>query len=256
MSDVRVLIVDDEPVAREGLREFVDLEEGFTVCGEAESGDRALTLVRTERPDVVLLDVQMPAMDGFEVLRSLSDDERPVVVFVTAFEQYAVRAFEEHAVDYLLKPFDLDRCRTALDRARRRLHGQEGDDGAGLKKLLQSLQRRDRRWLDRFVVKQRGRIVLVSVPDVTWIEAAGNYVYIHLQDAKHLIRDSLTHLEAELDPDAFVRIHRSAMVRLGAVSELERIGGGDYLIRLHDATELTLSRSYRRTFEERIGRSL
>lgn len=256
MTDpVRVLLVDDEPIAREGLRELVDAEDGFRVCGEASDGRRALELIRQERPDVVLLDIQMPELDGFGVLTELPEEHRPVIVFVTAYEQYAVAAFEASAADYLLKPFDRDRLRQALERAAERVKGtSEARDG--IQDLLQQLERRDRRYLERFVVKRQGRIVLVPVEDVAWIEAAGNYVYIHVDGAQHLLRDTLTHLEQELDPEVFVRIHRSAMVRLGAIAELERLGSGDYLVRMNGGKELTLSRSFRRDFEQRIGRPL
>lgn len=256
MTDpVRVLLVDDEPIAREGLREFVDAEDGFVVCGEAGDGRQALEAIRSERPDVVLLDIQMPELDGFGVLSELPEDDRPVVVFVTAYEQYAVAAFEASATDYLLKPFDSDRLRQALQRASERLR-EKDESRDGIQDLLQQLERRGRKHLERFVVKRQGRIVLVPVGEVSWIEAAGNYVYIHTADSQHLLRDTLNHLEQELDSASFVRIHRSAMVRLGAIAELERLGSGDYLVRLAGGKELTLSRSFRKGFEERVGRSL
>ncbi|MAB88305.1 MAG: DNA-binding response regulator [Planctomycetes bacterium] len=254
-EQVRVLLVDDESIAREGLRELVESEPGFMVCGEAGNGRQALETIQEERPDVVLLDIQMPELDGFGVLAELPADDRPVVVFVTAYEQYAVAAFEASATDYLLKPFDRDRLRQALQRASVRLR-EKDDSRDGIQELLQQIERRGRKHLERFVVKRQGRIVLVSVDEVDWIEAAGNYVYINTVGAQHLIRDTLTHLEHELDPESFVRIHRSTMVRLAAVAELERLGSGDYLVRLGSGQELTLSRSFRRGFEERLGRPL
>jgi len=251
------MLVDDEPLAREGLRGLIASEQGFEVCAEASDGKSAVDTIAAERPDIVLLDIQMPEMDGFGVLAELPVDSRPVIVFVTAYEQYAVAAFEASAADYLLKPFDRERLRTALDKAARQLNAPvEKGTRDGIQDLLQALERRDRRYLERFVVKRQGRIVLVPADEVEWIEAAGNYVYIHIGGAQHLIRDTLTHLEQELDPQTFVRIHRSAMVRLGAISELERLGSGDYLVRLHGGKELTLSRSFRRVFEDKIGRSL
>lgn len=256
-ESLRVMLVDDEPLAREGLRELVAAEDGFEVCAEAGDGKAAVELIKAESPDIVLLDIQMPELDGFGVLAELPEQSRPVVVFVTAYEQYAVAAFEASAADYLLKPYDRERLRTALDKAAEQVHKRRrGEARDGIQDLLQALERRERRYLERFVVKRQGRIALVPVDDVEWIEAAGNYVYIHIGGAQHLIRDTLTHLEQELDPQAFVRIHRSAMVRLGAISELERLGSGDYLVRLQGGKELTLSRSFRRVFEEKIGRGL
>ncbi|NRA95683.1 MAG: response regulator transcription factor [Planctomycetes bacterium] len=256
MTDpVRVLLVDDEPIAREGLRELVGTADGFVVCGEAGNGRDALASIQSERPDVVLLDIQMPELDGFGVLAELPEDDRPVIVFVTAYEQYAVAAFEASATDYLLKPFDRDRLFQALQRASDRVR-EKDESRDGVQDLLQQLERRGRKHLERFVVKRQGRIVLVPVDEVDWIEAAGNYVYIHTAGSQHLLRDTLTHLQQELDPESFVRIHRSAMVRLGAISELERLGSGDYLVRLVGGKELTLSRSFRKGFEERVGRPL
>ena len=172
-EQVRVLLVDDESIAREGLRELVESEPGFVVCGEAGNGRQALEAIQEERPDVVLLDIQMPELDGFGVLAELPADDRPVVVFVTAYEQYAVAAFEASATDYLLKPFDRDRLRQALQRASVRLR-EKDESRDGIQELLQQIERRGRKHLERFVVKRQGRIVLVSADEVDWIEAAGN----------------------------------------------------------------------------------
>ncbi len=169
MTDpVRVLLVDDEPIAREWLRELVDAEDGFVVCGEAGNGRDALASIQRERPDVVLLDIQMPELDGFGVLSELPEDDRPVIVFVTAYEQYAVAAFEASATDYLLKPFDRGRLLQALQRASGRLR-EKDENRDGVQDLLQQLERRGRKHLERFVVKRQGRIVLVPVDEVDWI---------------------------------------------------------------------------------------
>ncbi len=252
---LRVLLADDEPIARDGLRELVGAEDLFEVCGEASDGRMAVEAIRRERPDIVMLDIQMPELDGFGVLAELPEGDRPVIVFVTAYEQYAVAAFEASAVDYLLKPFDRRRLQEALKRAAARARSGS-DERDGVQDLMNQMERRRDDHLKRLVLKRQGKIVLLPTEKVQWIEAAGNYVYIHADGARHLLRDTLTHLEGELDPASFVRIHRSAIVRIGSIAELERLGSGDYLVRLVNGEELTLSRSFRRDFEERIGRPL
>ncbi len=254
---IDVLVADDEPAVRQGIREFLSEEAGIGAVHEATDGARAAETIRTVRPELVFLDVQMPAMSGFDVLAQLPERELPTVVFVTAYEQYALKAFDAHAVDYLLKPFDRQRFHVAFERAQRqvafRRRGESGD--VALAGLLSQVRMRGKA-AERFVVKEQERILLVPVNDIEWIEASGNYVHLHHRRGMHLVRDTLTHVEQTLDPHEFVRIHRSAIVRISSVSELERQSSGDFLVRLSSGRELTLSRNFRRAFEDRIGRAL
>lgn len=249
---VRILLVDDEPLVRQGLREYLATCEGTAVVGEAGDGFAAVQQLEELRPDLLFLDVQMPGMNGFEVLAQFEPEQRPVVVFVTAFEQYALRAFEAHAVDYLLKPFDEERFRGALDRARTWLAKSQAQRAAVMAGLLDEVGRRRRS--DRFVVKHAGRLRLVPASEVEWIEARGNYVHLHHREGPFLLRETLTALQETLDPNHFVRVHRSTIVALPAVDEMLRLPSGDYELRLRSKVRVVMSRSYRTEFEKAIGR--
>ncbi len=254
---IRTLIVDDEPLAREKLCGFLDGVEGFEVVGECRDGREALETIERERPDLVLLDVQMPEMDGFEVLENLAEDQLPTVVFVTAYDQYALKAFDVHAVDYLLKPFDRDRFQRALERARMEVERREvGDVRQKLLALLGDAEMRRRRYSDRLVVKASGRVVFLKVDDVDWIDAAGNYVKIHAGGETHQLRETMSRLEDRLDPEKFLRIHRSTIVNIERIRELQQQFHGDYLVVLKNGQRLTLSRSYRDRIQELLDRSL
>jgi len=254
VSELRVLIVDDEPLARERIRALLRSEDGVTVVGEAGHGAEAALLVEEQRPDLVFLDVQMPEVDGFGFLELLGPDRVPAVVFVTAFDQYALRAFEVHALDYLLKPFDRERFQQALGRARDAIAGRETREvnrriGAMLSELAP-----ERRWAGRLLVKTNGKTLLLRTEEVDWIEAAANYVKLHRGREVHLLRETMSALEGRLDPSRFVRIHRSTIVNLDRVAHLEPWFHGDYVVKLADGTSLTLSRTYREKVEERLGR--
>lgn len=252
MTTIRVLVVDDEPLVRRGIVALLAEEPGIVVVGEARNGTEALSLIRGTAPDLVFLDVQMPGLDGLGVLAALEPDERPAVVFVTAFDQYAVRAFDLHAVDYLLKPFDDERFRTALARVRGRLQrGEAATERAAVAALLAEL-RGTTAGPDRLAVREHGQIVLVPVDEIDWIEAADNYVRLHRGGHYHLLRESLGRLEETLDRRRFARIHRSAMVNLTRVRALEPVPGGEYDVILTDGRRLTLSRGYRDRFQERF----
>lgn len=255
MADaLRVLLVDDEPLARGKLKRLLAGEHDIEVVGEAGSADEARALIERERPDLVFLDIQMPGQDGFQLLESLPRDILPAVVFVTAYDQHAVRAFEVHALDYLLKPFDRERLRLALERAREalaRVDSQVGLDEQ-LKAMLQEL-RGEQPFLSRFVVRSVGRIVFVRAQDVDWIEAAGNYVRLRIGKESHLLRETMSSLETRLDPKVFARIHRSTIVNIDRIRELNHIFHGDYSVLLKDGTRLTLSRGYREQFERLVG---
>jgi two-component system, LytTR family, response regulator len=246
---LRVVIVDDEPLARENLRRLLAGEAGVTLVGEAAGAEQAAELIRATRPELVLLDVRIREGNGFEVLDRFEPDERPQVVFVSAHDEHAVRAFSVRAVDYLLKPIERSRLHAALERARenaavrrQRLAEREGRAVAGGAPSGAPLA--------RFVVRSVGRILLVDVADVDWIEAAGNYVRLHHGGRSHLLRETMSHLESRLDPRRFVRIHRSTIVNLDRVRELRHILHGDYAVVLRDETRLTLSRGFREQFTQ------
>lgn len=248
MERITVLIVDDEPPARAKLRRFLAAEAGVEVVGEAESGTEAVAAIERLRPALVFLDVQMPGLDGFGVLAALGEalDSEPLphVVFVTAFDEYALRAFEVNAVDYLLKPFDSARFRTALERAKERLQRRGGGDVERIAALLAQVRPRPE-YLERILVRGRDRAVFLELSEVRWFEAEQNYVRLHTAGGSHLVRGTLAALEERLDPRHFLRIHRSRIVNTAHVRELRPWSHGDYQVVLRDGTELTLSRRYR-----------
>ncbi|MGH7554067.1 MAG: LytR/AlgR family response regulator transcription factor, partial [Longimicrobiales bacterium] len=221
--------------------------------GECGDGDDALDAIRELEPDVVFLDIQMPGRDGFGVLEDLSVDHPPQIVFVTAYDQFALQAFEAHALDYLLKPFDEERFRRTLDRVRNQMRGQRRRDlDSRLTELLADIRQRSR-FLDRLVVRWAGRIVILRVDDIDWIEAAANYVKLHIGPRVYLLRETMNQLEEKLDPARFMRIHRSTIVRIDRIRELEPIFQGDYLVILQDGARLTSSRSYREKLQELVN---
>ena len=256
MTDVRVVVADDEPLVRRGLRAFIDGQPGLTLVGEARNGSEAIDVIRAERPDLVFLDVQMPELDGFGVLEALEGEPMPVVVFVTAYDEYAIRAFDVHAVDYLLKPFDEERFRVALARARARLGERRAQTlDERLEAVLSELRARER-YADRLLVRNDGRVTVLQVEDVDWIEAADNYARVHTARGRYLVREPIKTLERKLNPRHFARVHRSAIVNLARVRELQPLFGGEYVIILSTGAKLTLSRGYRDAFRDRLGSEL
>lgn len=247
---IRAVIVDDEPLAREGVRLHLEDEHDIDVAGEAGGGEEAVSLIEEVRPDLLFLDVQMPGLDGFAVLEAIGAEDMPVTIFTTAYDQFAVRAFDAHAVDYVLKPYDGERFHRAVERARERIIARRtaGVDGR-LESLIGELRSRSR-YAERLVVRAGGRIVILRTTDVQWIEAASNYVRIHVGGKDHLLRETMTALEARLDPSEFVRIHRSTIVRVDCIRELEPLFQGDYVVILDDGTRLTSSRGYRDRLQE------
>ena len=250
---LRVVLVDDEPLVRLGLRRLLDQEPDVELVAECADGEQALAAVAQHQPDVLLLDMQMPGKTGLEVLRALGTARPKAVVFVTAHDTYAIDAFEQHAVDYLLKPFDQRRFRVALARVRERLGTGAGDER--LDRLLASLAPRTQ-WLERIPAKVANRVTLVPVGEIHWIEAADNYVRLHTGDGQYAVRETMNNLADQLDPRQFARVHRSAIVNLGRVKEMLALPSGDYTVVLESGTRLTLSRGYRKAFEEQIGRAL
>ena len=247
---IRVAIVDDEPVAREGIRLWLASEPDVEIVGEAGNPNDAIALIERTRPDLLFLDVQMPGGDGFDVVEGIAATHLPEVVFVTAHEENALRAFDVAALDFLLKPVREERFRTALERARRELArgGDERETPARLGALLDHVRggAGPGRRLERFAVRERDRFVIVKASDVAWIEAAGNYAELHTTaGATHLVRATLADIEARLDPEAFARIHRGTLVRVDTIREVVPASHGDCDVVLTDGTTLKLSRRFR-----------
>ena len=259
---IRTLIVDDEPLARERLHELLDEAPSVTVVGDAEDGPEAVNAIRELAPDLVFLDVQMPGISGIDVIEEIGPEAMPVTVFVTAYDQYAIKAFDLAAVDYLLKPFDDERFEQALQRAREQIASQ--DEAAVSERLLRLLQERDpslledentrdEAYLERVAVQGRGKARIVSVDDLTHITADGSYAELHTEKDTYVIRERMKTLAARLDPDEFVRVHRSAIVRLDEIELILRGGGGNYAVRLNDGTRLSVSRSRVNELQNRLG---
>jgi two-component system, LytTR family, response regulator len=239
---VRAVIVDDEPLARRGVRLRLEKFRDIEIVAECGDGASAVEKILELSPDVIFLDVQMPGMDGFEVLRALPGDNLPSVIFLTAYEQHAVRAFDVHALDYLLKPIDDERFSAAVQRAR-----QVQDSGSKLEmaeRILQMLQRDSVRYPSRFPVRLGSRIQVVLTEDIEWIRAAGDYAELHASGRCHLLRETMNSLEEKLDPAQFLRIHRSRILRVNCIRELRGIDNREYLVKLADGTEHRSSRTY------------
>lgn len=255
---IRTLIVDDEPLARERVRSLLETEPDIEIVGECGDGQEALVAIRRERPQLVFLDIQMPELDGLGMLAQLAPEERPAVVFVTAYDQYAIKAFEVHALDYLLKPYDTERFLAALHRARgwvQRRPEAATEAQQRLSELLAEV-RPPARAMDRLAVKSSGRVVLVKIEDIDWVEAADNYVSLHVASESHMLRETMNALEARLPSTSFLRISRSTIVNLNRVKELQPLFHGEYAVILRDGTRLTLSRSYRDKLNLLLGRAL
>jgi two-component system, LytTR family, response regulator len=244
-SPIRTIIVDDEPLARDKVRMLLSKDPGITIVGECSNGEQAVEAISSLAPELVFLDIQMPGLDGFGVISKLDQEHLPGVVFVTAYDQYAIHAFEVHALDYLLKPFAQKRFAEALQRAKTEL--RKPRDGAFNQQLLSLLGTlgTGSRYLERFVIRSTGRVFFLKVADVDWIEAAGNYLNIHIGHEAHLLRETMNSLETQLDPRKFVRIHRSTLVNIERIKELSPLFHGDYVVTLTNGARLTLSRSYR-----------
>ena len=253
----RVLIVDDEPLARERTRSLLEALPDIECVGECADGVSAVAAIRKDAPDIVLLDVQMPELDGFGVISELSDGRMPAVIFVTAYDRFALKAFEVHAVDYLLKPFDKERFVTAINRAIEQVKRQQaGELSQRLTALLADVrpEQSKPKSIDRIAVKSSGRVVFVKVDEIDWIEAADNYVNLHVGSENHLHRETMAALESQLSPEKFMRISRSTIVNMDRIKELQPLFHGEYAVILRNGTKLTLSRSYREKLDQLMGR--
>ena len=261
-ASIRVLVVDDEPLARERLLDLLAHEPGVEIIGTADNGIAAVEAIKTVHPDLVFLDVQMPGKTGLDVVRDIGVEAMPATIFVTAFDQYALRAFDVAALDYLVKPFDDERFEQAFARARRLI---ELRDLAKLREqLLAVLQQSgattqpaaapaSSAYLERIAVEMRGKVRVVPVEQIDYITASGPYAELHTGDRTHIIRETMQTLEERLDPRQFIRIHRSAIVRLALVDTLLRGAGGDYAVQLKGGLRLPVSRSRREELERRLG---
>ena len=255
MTKIRAMVVDDEPVARSRVISMLREESDIEVVGECADGAEAVARIEGIAPDLLFLDVQMPELNGFELLRALGPVPLPAVVFVTAYNEYALQAFEVHALDYLLKPFSAERFRSALSHARANLTQRRATTlGRQLLDLLPDARRPPER--DRLLVRSSGRIHFVRTADIDWCEAAGNYVRLHTGSQSHLMRDTMSHLESNLDPQQFVRIHRCSIVNVDRIQELQSSLNGEYFVVLRSGTRLTLSRGYRDALQTRLGKPL
>lgn len=273
---VRVLIVDDEPIARRRMRRLLRDENDVEVLDDVGSGREAIDAIIEQRPDLVFLDVQMPDVDGFGVVEGVGIHQMPPTIFVTAYNEYAVRAFDVHAIDYLLKPFDSERFRAAFQRACAYIEQvSSAVQGRKIKALLEQVLGEEavasvdrgsgggggaavqtqpvrHRYVDRLTVKHDGRVFFVKAAEVDWFEAAGNYVRIHSGKSSHLIRETMQRVESQLDPNLFVRIHRAVIVNLDRIRELQPWFAGDYVVILRDGRQLKLSRTYREHLHSRM----
>lgn len=242
---IRTLIVDDEALARERLRQLLQHEPEIEIVGECADGRATIEAIRKEAPDLIFLDIQMPELDGFGVLEAIRAESTPVIVFVTAHDKFALRAFEVHAADYLLKPFDRERFQTALRHALEQVKNRESNALARQMSAIFTDFKAAPKPAERLAVKLGGRVVFIRINEIDWIEAAHNYVELHAGKESHLLRQTMDAMEARLAPGAFVRISRSVIVNIERVKEVQPLFHGEYTVMLQNGTKLTLSRRYR-----------
>ena len=253
---IRAVIVDDESPARTRIRELLRATPDVEIIDECSNGREAVRSISANSPDLVFLDIQMPELDGFAVIEALGPEHLPAVIFVTAYDHYAVQAFEVNAIDYLLKPFDRQRFQTALSRARDHLQmNNKGELNQQLNTLLRQLKTPQKQ-AERFVVKSGGRVFFLKNEEIDWIEAAGNYVRLHVGTETHLLRETMNAIQKKIDPSRFIRIHRSTFVNVEKIKELQPWFHGEYVVIMRDGTQLTMSRSYRSSLPDLLGTSL
>ena len=253
---IRVVIADDEPLARNRIRRLLSGENDMEIVAECKNGREAVDALQRHQPDLMFLDVEMPELDGFGVLENVGAEQMPVVIFVTAYDQYAVQAFETHALDYLLKPFDEERFQKALQRARGHMErAKSGEVAARLLAMMHDVRPQPTPASDRLVIKSGGRVVFLKSEEIDWVEAAANYVRIHTGNDEYLMRETMNAFEAKLDARRFMRIHRSIIVNLEKIKELQPCNNGEYIVVLRTGKELSLSRSFRDRIQDYLRRS-
>ena len=249
---IRTLIIDDEPLARRSVRRFLKSDPTIEIIGECSDGQSAIDAIRSLRPGLIFLDVQMPEVDGFEVLRRVAPDRMPAIIFVTAYDRYALQAFDANAIDYLLKPFGKERFQRALSRAKQRVAGKLNPEETS--RILAALEQlgAQNRYVERLPIIENGRIMFVKTQEIDWIEAEGNYARLHTRSREHSVRETLASLQDKLSPRDFVRIHRSAIVNVHRVREIQPWFHGHHVVVLDNGKELRLSR-YQLDVAERLG---
>jgi two-component system LytT family response regulator len=253
---IKVLIADDEVLARKFIHRMLKPDPEVEIVAECNNGAEAVAMIRKEKPDLVFLDVQMPEMNGFAVLDAVKLDHLPEIIFTTAYEAYAIRAFELHALDYLLKPFDQVRFKAALRYAKERFHSdQDAAKRVQIGTLLESIQAQQQ-YFDRIIVRADGRITFLHVREIDWLEADDKYVHLHTGKGTRMVRQTLTAIEGQLDPKKFLRVHRSAMVNIEKIKELQPLFNGEHSLVLENGTRLTLSRKYKDKLFELLGKPL
>ncbi len=244
-QSISALIVDDEPLSRHGLREILDSEKNISVIGEAHDGEEAVHQILKHHPDVVFLDIQMPEMNGFEVLKNIPSGKLPLIVFVTAYDEFAIKAFSTNALDYILKPYDPERVRSSLHRVKEMIRMKSTVTySERMMEVLKSFQNAQK-YPDRFSIRSAGKIYFVSSHEIVWIEAAADYIHLHTKNGKHITRETISSIEKQLDPSKFVRIHRSYIVSFDHIRELDPMHHGEYIALLSDGAKLTVSRTYK-----------
>ncbi len=252
---IRALIVDDEPLARRGIRQQLKCAADVEIVNEAGNGADALAAIEKYHPDLVFLDIQMPLLDGFSVVEKIAVSDLPEIIFVTAFDEYAIKAFEINALDYLLKPIDPERFQKTLERVRERIKTEQtGDLDRKLSALLQSLESAKSNaerpaFLERIVIKEQGRIVFLDVNEINWIGSEGNYVKLHTKTKTYLLRETMDNLESKLNPQNFLRLRRSTIVRIAEIKELQPLFKSEFVVVLKDGTNLSSSRRYRQNLD-------
>lgn len=251
MKKIRAIIVDDEPFARLGLRRELTSDDDIEVIAECANGREAVKAIKEQQPDLVFLDLKMPELDGLGVVETVGIEEMPTLVFVTAYDEFALKAFEIHALDYVLKPFDSERLQKALRRAKQQINRERPHQfSARLRAFLEDAQSAineapPQKFLERVVVKSTGKIFFLKVEEIDWMEAADNYVLLHIGKKSHLVHGTMSKLEGHLNPEKFLRVHRSTIVNVARIKELHPLFHGEYVILLNDGTKLTSSRGYR-----------
>ncbi len=256
VPEIRTIIADDEPLGRKKLRILLAAEPGVHVVAECRDGQRTIAALKDYEPDLLLLDIQMPGANGFEVLESVPPDKLPVVIFTTAYDQYAIRAFESHALDYLLKPFDQERLHHAIERARAEILKTTGSQVAS--RVLDFLnEAKPKSPVEkRLVIKAGGRVVFLDLDEIEWVEAAANYVKLNVGKDSYLLRERIGRVSERLDPGQFVRIHRSIIVNVDKIKELQPCNSGEYIVVLKSGKELSSSRGYRAGLQHLIEKNL
>ncbi len=253
---LRAIIVDEEPQARQKIRQMLEGDPDVAVVAECASSRDAIEAIRASTPHLVFLDVQIPELDGFGILEAIGENHTPAVVFLTQYDEYAIHAFEVNTIDYLLKPFDEQRFEHALRRAKDRI--KQGNGGNVRQRLLSMLAnpRTTGKYPNRLIVRSGGHVHFLRTDEVDWIEAAGNYVRLHIGKETHLLRETMSDIQEKLDPDQFIRIHRSTFVSVDKIKELQPWFHGEYVVILRDGTQLTMSRSYKNNLPELLGKPL